>query len=441
MRQLTFGFSLAVTVALVLTVPFRAFCSPRAGAESAKTKVTVSAKDDVITKKYLNRTAVGERFRLWLSVNATDCNDPALLGNIGKDDHAFELYGELSVNDKVEWKVSPITNGAALPVLVHRDLPSSSEVDPRTQGFSLNSNASVFMDKHEIKADTSKSRMAYIKVRLFDKDDPTQFEYKPAESRQVDRRDDLIGDYKIDLDLGALGTGDGHYYWFWQGKDESGNAVGTNLYLYAEHVGTVYGSASNRLPIPRVDPRVIDKKFPGGSGPVIKKPVLKEDPRFKSKRPPVIVKAKPTPEPTPAPTPAQVAKGRTVSIQSRFVVTNSDDGVGDSIVELVGSISFNGIPVFSFDGRKAEVGSEFLSQRPIRSSFYYDGSGSFTSVRGVIEDHDKASGNDTLWVANQKINLEQILNSHNEFCIKGDRNSESGDLYIRVTDLGEFYEN
>ena len=128
-----------------------------------------------------------------------------------------------------------------------------------------------------------------------------------------------------------------------------------------------------------------------------------------------------------------------MKITARFVVTNSDDGVADSTVELIGSIYINGVQVLSFDKDKAWVGKEFLSRRAVASGYYYGGSGSFTSVRGVVEDHDKGSGNDTMWVANQKINLQQILDSHNEFLIKGDRKSESGDLYIRVQDLGEFY--
>ena len=137
---------------------------------------------------------------MWLSVNATDCNDPALLGNGGKDDHSFELYGELKVNDKVEWKVARQNNGAAQPGLKHLDLPSSAKVDPRTQGFSLNRDPFVFDDKHEIKVDTSKGRIAHLALQLFDKDDPQGgFDYPYADQDKADRKDDKIGDYKIDL--------------------------------------------------------------------------------------------------------------------------------------------------------------------------------------------------------------------------------------------------
>lgn len=272
-----FGRSLIGAASLVLAFSLCAHAEPRKEMESAKTKITVPVKVGDITKKAMNRTAVGERFRLWLSVNATDCSDPALLGNGGKDDHAFELYGELRVNDKVEWKVARMNNGAAQPSLTHLNLPSSSKVDPRKQGFSLNSDPSVFMDKHEIKVDTSKDRIARISLRLFDKDDPQGgFDYNYADQDKADRRDDQIGDYKIDLNLGALGTSDGRYYWFWRGIDESGNAIGTNLYLFAEHVGTVYGSASNGPDKPYIEPKIEAKKWPGGvrgPGPIINRPV------------------------------------------------------------------------------------------------------------------------------------------------------------------------
>ena len=424
-----FSRSLIAAAPLVLTFGSIAHARPSKVMESARTRVTVPvAVGDIATQKPINLAVAGERYRLWFSINATDCNDPALLGNGGKDDHSFELYGELRVNDKVEWKVARMNNGAAQPGLKHLDLPSSSKVDARKQGFLLNSNPSVFGNKHEINVETSKSRSAHISLQLFDKDDPLAgYDFDRRDQAKADHKDDQIGDYNIDLDLGALGTGDGSYYWFWNGHDESGNPIGTNLYLHAEHVGTVYESVPSGLIKPQVGPQVNMKKPPGNtgsSGPIIDRPNRRK-PRPK----------KVTPEAPPTPP----AKGRNVKITARFVVTNSEDGAGDNVVELLGSIYINGVQVFSFNKDKAEVGKEFYSRRAVAGGYYYQGSGSFTVVRGVVEDHDKGSGNDTMWVANQKINLQQILDSHNEFLIKGDRDSESGDLYIRVEALGEFY--
>lgn len=265
------GRSAIAAAPLALGLGLWAQAAPRPDREVAKTKVPIKIGD--IKTEQINRTAVGEKFRLWFSVNPTDCNDPVLQNNAGNDDHEFDGYGELRVNNTREWYVD--RRNAINFRIKHRDLPSSSTVDPRTQGYSLNSDPTVFQDKHEIKFDTSKGRTARITLRLMDKDDPqTGTDYHPRDQNKVDRRDDLIGDYKIDLDLGKLGKSNGRYYWFWSGSDDNGNAVGTNLYLFVEHVGTTYVSTPGGPSKPYVDPRIREKKIPGKvpvPGPVIRK--------------------------------------------------------------------------------------------------------------------------------------------------------------------------
>jgi hypothetical protein len=274
MRNISLFKRSAIAVAsLALGLGFCAQAKPKIEKGTAKTKIPIEVGD--IKRSDINRTAVGERFRLWFSVNPTDCNDPVLQGNAGKDDHEFDAYGELRVNNTREWNVA--RQNAINFRIKHLDLPSSTQVDPRKQGYSLNADPTVFQDKHEIKFDTSNGRIARITLRLMDKDDPqTGFDYHPRDQNKVDRRDDLIGDYKIDLDLGKQGKSNGSYYWFWSGQDDNGNAVGTNLYLFVEHVGTTYVSTPNGPPKPQVDPKIGDKKFPGkgpGPGPVIRKSV------------------------------------------------------------------------------------------------------------------------------------------------------------------------
>ena len=229
-------------------------------------------------KKKAAKVAVGEQFRLWLSVSAPDCNDPIFAGNPASDDSKFELYGELKVDGKLEWKAKK--EGAHAHSLRRLDLPKPLEVDPRKQGFTLNSDPQIFMDEHEIFFDTNaQGNIARIAVKLWDRDDPDSTQFHPSNRYKVDFKDDVIGDYKIDLDLGKLGAGDGHYYWFWSGTDESGNKVGTNLYLLVEHVKTIYGTESEKWRAPVVEPKIIDKKFPGkvvGPGPIVSKPNSKK---------------------------------------------------------------------------------------------------------------------------------------------------------------------
>ncbi|PQV64739.1 hypothetical protein B1R32_1036 [Abditibacterium utsteinense] len=155
-----------------------------------------------------------------------------------------------------------------------------------------------------------------------------------------------------------------------------------------------------------------------------------------------------TPEPTPTP---RVATGRRVKISARLVVTNSDDGYqagsgfipvpeADKRVELHGTISFGGQTAFSFTKKGAGAGDELLSKsmNPVTLR-YSDPNLHFFKVEGKIEDLDSGSGPDNLWVANQNIDLLQIMASNAEFLVKGDRNSENADLYIRVTDGGEVF--
>ncbi len=98
----------------------------------------------------------------------------------------------------------------------------------------------------------------HISLKLYDRDNPGFYDDAPYNT-PPDRNDDTFGDYGVDIDLSKLGKSEGHYYWGWQGKDESGNAVGSNLFVFAQHVGTIYGSTG---------------RSPVHVGPVIKKPLI-----------------------------------------------------------------------------------------------------------------------------------------------------------------------
>jgi hypothetical protein len=138
-------------------------------------------------------------------------------------------------------------------------------------------------------------------------------------------------------------------------------------------------------------------------------------------------------------------KGRQVRVTARLVVTNSEDGVGgifgnsDKEVELGGGIRFGNQNAFAFNNQSAHDGSEFKSKsmQSVRLT-YSDPDHRFFSVSGNVWDKDKASASDTLWIANERIDLIKIMESNQEYVIRGDRKSESADLYIRVVDEGEF---
>ena len=156
----------------------------------------------------------------------------------------------------------------------------------------------------------------------------------------------------------------------------------------------------------------------------------------------------------PPPTPMA---GRNVKVTARFVITNSEDGFlatfppkGDNRVELTPLMVFLG-NVMAFDlvykdskGKahmtdySGEAGKEFAANPRDVAIRYDDPEAKFFPVSGSIYDYDSGSGKDLLWTANTRIDLLDIMNSGREFVIKGDGKSESGDLYIRVTDQGEF---
>ncbi|RYX86229.1 hypothetical protein EON83_03125 [bacterium] len=161
------------------------------------------------------------------------------------------------------------------------------------------------------------------------------------------------------------------------------------------------------------------------------------------------IRLKPTPTPKPMIIITKPIKlkpvGRRVKVSGRLVVTNSDDGIGgiwgskDMQVELYGSIKFGEQTAFSLKNRSATEGSEIKAKAMnIVEIRYDDPNRFFFPVSGRIYDADKASSSDTLWSGSHRIDLLKILESNKEYLIKGDRDSESADLYIRVTDEGEF---
>ncbi len=270
---------LLIAPAIFIGAP-HASAKPDKKAETAQIKIKSPVKAGDITKPNIEKPkqiVVGEQFNLWFCVSASDCNDPIFPGDAASDDHAFEAYGELKINGQSQWKSE--RQFAHQFRIRHLDLPKPLEVDPRKQGFSLNESPTVFMDEHPIVFNTDTQSIAHITLKLTDKDDPDSDDVRVNNPRrnQADKKDDLIGDYKIDLNLDKLGAHDGHYYWFWSGTDEGGNKVGTNLYLFVQHVKTIYGTESRRPPV--IEPKIIDKKLPGkpvGPGPVAAPSAIKK---------------------------------------------------------------------------------------------------------------------------------------------------------------------
>ena len=166
-------------------------------------------------------------------------------------------------------------------------------------------------------------------------------------------------------------------------------------------------------------------------------PSKKDD---KGKKPPVIIT-------TPVVIkPAKKAVGRNFIVTGRFLVTNSEDGIGgifgnaDNSVEMDGYVSIGNSRVLSLDNKSAQAGNSFDLKRLTVGMRYDYPNFHYCPVSGSITDFDKTSAPDMMWNASQSIDLTQIMESKREFIIKGDRKSESGDLYIRVTDGGEIME-
>jgi hypothetical protein len=168
-------------------------------------------------------------------------------------------------------------------------------------------------------------------------------------------------------------------------------------------------------------------------------------------KPGKIIKFKPTPTPKPmvivtAPI-KKKAVGRKLKVTGRLIVTNSDDGVGgifgnsDKTVELAGGITFGNQSAFSFNNRSADDGAEFKSKamNSVNAIYAQPDSYRFFAIKGHVWDVDKASARDTLWISSTNVNILEIMQSGKEYLIKGDRKSESADLYIRVTDEGEIF--
>ena len=158
----------------------------------------------------------------------------------------------------------------------------------------------------------------------------------------------------------------------------------------------------------------------------------------KEKKPMVIIAA-------PA-KPSQKAVGRNFVVTGRFLATNTEDGVGgifgnaDDSVELSGNVIINGGIALSLSNRSVDAGTSLNLKEQRLSLRYDDPKIHYCEVNGSISDRDKASASDMLWNASQSIDLMNIMESKREFVIRGDRDSESGDLYIRVVDGGEIME-
>ena len=234
---------------------------------------------------------VGEVYRLWLSVNANDCQDanfsrqpPADIERKIGGTGSFDVYGSFAINDVVRWR-SPRESASNYGITRLGGTSEPLKVDPRRQGYIVNRGFQYLVtDRYtrpptevvygvtHLKAYplTSKVRLA---LKLYDRDEPSRQYVPQAYWSYLDTRDDLICDIKTEFDLSKLGASDGRYYWFWKGTDDNGEAVGIDLFLHVEHVRSEYESTNTGPPKPRVEPKIAGKKIPGGvrgPGPVIK---------------------------------------------------------------------------------------------------------------------------------------------------------------------------
>ena len=267
--------------------------------KAALSKETAILKDGSVIKAtdVLKRERVGEVYRLWLSIDATDCHDsnfsrqpPAEIARRVGGTAAFECYGSLIIDDVVRWRGSR-ENAGNHSVMALSGLSDHLNVDPRRKGFIINRDLEFLVaDRYSKPKPEAAYEVTYLKalpltgkvrlaLKLYDRDEPSRQFVPPAYWSYLDTKDDLICDIKADVDLTKLGEGDGHYYWFWKGTDDNGQAVGTELFLHVEHVRGEYESTKTGLTAPHIAPKIGDKKIPGGvrgPGPIIVKPQLKK---------------------------------------------------------------------------------------------------------------------------------------------------------------------
>lgn len=333
--------------------------------------------------------ATGEQYRLWMSFIPTPCNDAQVRGRPDTNDRKFECYGELKVNGKVEWKAGRPYAGRFL-VRTPANIPTLDKIDVKREGYSLNlGTAGTARRSHEIFVETDKTKaggqIARIALQLFDADSPPP----GLPPSVIGALDDKFGEFNIDLDLGKLGASDGRYYWFWKNTDSTGNAVGSNLYLFVEHVKSIH---TRRIP------------------------------------------------PPPPPPKPKVATGRSVRVETRLHVTNSADGVMDKVVEVAGKLTFDGLINLDVPRTSAGAGADIKLYSTGLVVKYGDSRFSRLRVSGTVYDVDRASDKDVMWKNYYPVDLLGIMRSGRELQVRGDRDSESADLYIRVVDQGEVFD-
>lgn len=297
-------------------------------ADQKLSKSTAILKEPIkdILVEALTTERVGEVYRLWLSINPTDYSDLVFASNppdslvnrvLGngprRGSGGFECYGFLKINDVIRWKVFPDAASKHI-VTPQEDLlpprnvnpprngPDPLKFNPRKQGYPINRdlyNASIpatgaynsrgaaTPEKvYEVEYNKHRPQTGQLRLelRLTDRD-AIRKGYEPLKA-YLDTKDDLFGDFKTTVDLTKLGQGDGHYYWFWNGTDDHGKAVGSQLYLHVEHVRGLYEpiDTGNGVTKPQIDPKIADKKMPVGKpgpGPVVKPQVKQGAPAQK----------------------------------------------------------------------------------------------------------------------------------------------------------------
>ncbi len=127
------AFLLGVPLSLVLSAQAAPKPSKKLG-DVGQTKIPVGG-----ATKLLNRTPIGERYNLWLSINGTDCSDPLYPGKSNPyDDHTFECYGKLTLNGTTYWSIPKEWANNGFAGVGHLDLPAPMEVHPQWQGYRLN---------------------------------------------------------------------------------------------------------------------------------------------------------------------------------------------------------------------------------------------------------------------------------------------------------------
>lgn len=144
-------------------------------------------------------------------------------------------------------------------------------------------------------------------------------------------------------------------------------------------------------------------------------------------------------------------RGMKLNVRAFFTITNSDDGFRDDTVETYGEVLFGSWQIWKIARKNAadKKSNDFMNAGDFTVNVMFDEPRtSKIFVSGFLSDRDKglANGDDKMWNPSRKtreLNIKDIYESGGQggrnriYKWKGDRDSESADLTLVVSKIGD----